>query len=411
MKKLLQNTFMISLIFLMALSPILSYAAPTEDVNLVEDFANDAHLPHNFRMSTDKVDTANNSGLNLSGLDKLNISGSSEFSEKGLTFMKDAIGDKYPIVDIDLRQESHGYINGIAVSWRNANNSANKGLSLSEVLKDENEKLKSITLNHPITFFNTKNVVVPKVVEDELTLTKSQELGYVRIPVTDGGLPSEEMVNYFLETIKNHPENTWYHFHCEAGVGRTTTFMIMYDTIKNCNDVSLNDIITRQLLLGKLSEKDSAAFYKGNRFALLNDFYNRCKDNKLTTSLETLCSNTINNNDSYIKNSIVPKMLYVISSSDMTSQEQTMIATLQGVVSTKSDSQIYILSNDEPDYKVWLKDLKSNYNVKYRIMKDPWILLDKFKSYTKGYVLYSALNSPSINNACAIKNNTVYSIF
>ncbi|MBU3107508.1 GxGYxYP domain-containing protein [Clostridium gasigenes] len=107
-------------------------------------------------------------------------------------------------------------------------------------------------------------------------------------------------------------------------------------------------------------------------------------------------------NDSYIKNSIIPKHLYVISENGMSNEEKTMISTLQGLVATKSDDQIYILSSNEPDYQIWLKDLNDNHNVKYTNIQDPWQLLSKFKNYINGYILYSNLKGPSINNACSL---------
>ena len=105
---------------------------------------------------------------------------------------------------------------------------------------------------------------------------------------------------------------------------------------------------------------------------------------------------------SYIKNKIIPKYLYVISEADMSKAEQTMITTLQGILSSKSNKQIYILSDSEPDYKLWLQDLKKNYKVKYKIINDPWKLLKTFKSYVDGYILYTTFNPPSINNACSL---------
>jgi hypothetical protein len=45
------------------------------------------------------------------------------------------------------------------------------------------------------------------------------------------------------------PENAWAHFHCEAGLGRTTTFMVLYDMLRNANRVSLEDIVQRQKIL------------------------------------------------------------------------------------------------------------------------------------------------------------------
>ena len=110
----------------------------------------------------------------------------------------------------------------------------------------------------------------------------------------------------------------------------------------------------------------------------------------------------LDNNDSYIKNSIIPKHLYVISENDMSNEEQTMISTLQGLVATKSDHQIYVLSSNEPDYQIWLEDLNNCHNVTYTNIKNPWKLLNKFKNYINGYILYSNLKGPSINNACSL---------
>lgn len=119
-------------------------------------------------------------------------------------------------------------------------------------------------------------------------------------------------------------------------------------------------------------------------------------------STEAFNECNLNNSDSYIKNTMIPKYLYVISESDMTKAEQTMISTLQGIVASKSHDQIYIISDSEPDYKTWLEDLKSNYNIKYKMIKNPWKLLNKFKSYVDGYILYTTFNAPSINNACSL---------
>lgn len=123
---------------------------------------------------------------------------------------------------------------------------------------------------------------------------------------------------------------------------------------------------------------------------------------KFNPYIQTFNHSIIDNSGSYIKNSIIPKKLYIISENDMTKAEQTMITTLQGIVSSKSNEQIYILSDSEPDYKLWLEDLKKNYNVKYKVIKDPWKLLKTFKSYVNGYILYTTFNPPSINNACSL---------
>lgn len=135
-----------------------------------------------------------------------------------------------------------------------------------------------------------------------------------------------------------------------------------------------------------------------------------CIENIKYLNLDSLSNLNISGNnffndsitDTYIKNYKMPKYLYVISEDNMTNEEKTMIATLQGLISNKSEKQIYILSPSEPDYEIWLKDLKTIYNVKYKTIKDPWKLIDIFNSYIDGYVLYSNVKSPSINNACTL---------
>ncbi|KAI3345902.1 protein phosphatase [Clostridium botulinum] len=126
--------------------------------------------------------------------------------------------------------------------------------------------------------------------------------------------------------------------------------------------------------------------------------------NPSQNSSKNLDNNILDITEPYIKNSIQPKYLYVISENDMTREEQTMISTLQGIISNKSDKQIYIITSNEPDYTIWLKDLKHNYNVKYKIIRDPWKLLNKFKTHINGYILYSKLNYHSINNACTLSS-------
>lgn len=243
------------------------------NVNLVLDSQNN-DIPKHFRKSTDTINTQGYSELNLSGLNTLNISGSQQFSEYNLPLVMVSIGASLPIIVIDLRQESHGFINGAPVSWANALNNANIGLTKAEVLIDEYNKLSSIKLNVPITYYNHKNMtVIPKKVEDEEHLVDSKSLSYIRIPVTDGKIPTDDMVDYFVELVELQPKDTWLHFHCKQGIGRTTTFMIMYDMIKNSKEVTADDIINRQLLLANFDESHIKSFKNNERISFLNEFY------------------------------------------------------------------------------------------------------------------------------------------
>ncbi|SFC21861.1 GxGYxYP domain-containing protein [Clostridium uliginosum] len=392
----------------------------TNNVNLILDSSNYKNMTKNFRKSSNLENIQNNKNLNLNGLNTLNISGSQQFSEYSLPLVINSIGTSLPITVIDLRQESHGFINGAPVSWANSKNSANTGLTKEQVLSDENNKLNSIKLNVPITFYNHPVMTtVPTKVQNEDMLVKSKSLSYIRIPVTDGKIPTDDMVDYFVELVKSQSKNTWLHFHCKEGIGRTTTFMIMYDMIKNCNQVTDDDIIKRQLLLTNFDENHIKSFSNNERINFLKNFYKYCKKNnndfnvKWSDWKKTLTTNSnsffpvtsiFQNTSNYIKNPRIPTYLYVISQDIMTPSERTMIATLQGVVNNHCSFQIYTLNSSQPDYQIWLDDLKNNYGILYKTVSDPWELLDIFKNYVDGYVLYNnkSLKDPSINNACSL---------
>lgn len=255
-------------------------ALDKNNVNLVLDTQNYNDMPNHFRKSTDKLNTEGNKELNINGLNTLNISGSQQFSEYNLPLIIGSLGTSLPITVIDLRQESHGFINGKPVSWANALNDANKGLTKAEVMIDECNKLNSIKLNVPMSYYNHKNLtIIPKKVEDEEHLVNSKWLLYIRIPVTDGKIPTDDMVEYFVELIKSQPKNSWLHFHCKQGIGRTTTFMIMYDMIKNSKDVMADDIIKRQLLLANFDESHIKSFSNNERINFLRNFYKYCREN------------------------------------------------------------------------------------------------------------------------------------
>lgn len=273
---------LIGVVLSLSISPnIISEAIEDNNAHLVLDSLNyNEILPKDFRKTTDLEAIKDSENLKLTGLDKLNISGSQQFSEYNLPFLIKTIGTSMPITVVDLRQESHGFINGIPISWADIKNNANVGLTREQVLSDEADKLKSIKLNVPITFYNhPERTIIPVEVKSEEEIVKSKDLAYNRITVRDGGIPSDDMVDYFIELIKGESSNSWLHFHCKAGIGRTTTFMIMYDMIKNYKDISADDIINRQLALANFNETKTKDFYNKERGDFLNQFYNYCKAN------------------------------------------------------------------------------------------------------------------------------------
>ncbi|PRR82402.1 fused DSP-PTPase phosphatase/NAD kinase-like protein [Clostridium vincentii] len=288
MRKRLKVTISILLILLSALYSLVlrneklqdSYVSLGDNnINLILDSLNYNDMPRNFRKSSNLIHIQNNKILNLSGLDSLNISGSQQFSECNLPLIINSIGTPLPITIIDLRQESHGFINGDPISWSNLKNDDNKGLTNEQVLLDETKKLNSIKLNKPIIFYNHADITtIPAKISNENQLINSEALSYTRIPVLDGKIPRDDMVDYFIELTKSQPENTWIHFHCKEGIGRTTLFMIMYDMIKNSQEVLADDIINRQLLLANFDEDYIKSFCNDERVTFLQNFYKYCKE-------------------------------------------------------------------------------------------------------------------------------------
>ena len=178
-------------------------------------------LPRNFRTMEDEFRASYKKDMDDSyvptreGLERLHASGSGEFSASGLHSLLEALAEKtqMPICIVDLREESHGFFDGIAVSWY-----------------DEHE------------------IFVEKA-QTEKELVEAAGLRYKRIAATDHIWPSPAAVDEFVQFYKSLPENIWLHFHCQAGEGRTTEFLAMYDILKN-PAVPLQDILYRQCLLG-----------------------------------------------------------------------------------------------------------------------------------------------------------------
>lgn len=231
--------------------------------------------PPNFRKSTDTI--SNEGNLNLNGLSILNISGSGQFSKEGFSTIRESIDNKYNLIDIDLRQEAHGFLNGYPINWPRTH--SNPDSSLKEIMINEKNKLDSIKLNKPLSFYNVPcKVVIPSEVNNEKEFVSYNKIFYIRFPVIDGSIPTEDTTNMFVDFVSKQPKNSWLHFHCKEGIGRTTTFMIMYDILKNGKTTPLDDIINRQIELAKMKTDEKNSFLFKERLDFLTDFYNKHKD-------------------------------------------------------------------------------------------------------------------------------------
>src|SRR4029077_3184547 len=120
----------------------------------------------------------------------------------------------------------------------------------------------------------------------ERDLVESAGASYVRVAVTDHACPLDSAVDRFVVAVRGLPQNAWAHFHCEAGLGRTTTFMVLYDMLRNANRVSLDNIVGRQKILSKgydvLQPTDAEnwkAPYTADRAAFVRAFFDYARAN------------------------------------------------------------------------------------------------------------------------------------
>lgn len=242
-------------------SPTVLAKDPPSDIYLVSDSNSKKPLPSAFRIDT-----------------SLNISGSSQFTPTQLSVIKNQI-NKNNIVIVDLRQESHGFINNNAVAFYNKNKYINNGMDSKQVLESEKTMLSTIPLNKESTIYHRNgtpnyNLLANKVTS-ESEISSLNGLGYVRVPVTDTYIPSPQIVDQFVEFTKSLKPDTHLHFHCLAGQGRTTTFMSMYQMLKDTNKLSLDNILTHQTRIGGVELMTSPV-----RNAFIKDFYKYVQENK-----------------------------------------------------------------------------------------------------------------------------------
>lgn len=252
---------------------------------------------NNLLLVFDKIEKENELPRNFRDLTPLGINAiaSGQFSEKHLQEIK----KKYPdekIIIVDLRRESHGFVNGEAVSWRGQYDSSNLGKSVEGVIVDEKNRLslkkgQKLIVNK-ILEKDRKNgwysSVEPRLLEVDGASTEQEMawkngFSYKRFVVQDHSKPDEKQLEAYVNFINNLPKNTKVYVHCAAGRGRTTTFLAIYDIMKNAEKLSFDEIIKRQHKIGgvKLDKIDKEEeVYKDRakeRLQMLQNFYSEQK--------------------------------------------------------------------------------------------------------------------------------------
>lgn len=203
------------------------------------------------------------------GLDGLRQSGSSYFAVNEFDEMMKLL-PKDKVVVLDLRNESHGYINGNGVSWYSKYKTFNKGCSSSEVMAREEALLQAVLQAGTVNVADlgkAKEIVkeTPVKVNSVMTekqLVESKGVKYYRIPIMDYSAPTPANIDQLIEFYKALPQDAWVHTHCEAGVGRTTMTLTFLDMIANASSLSYDEIMTREYMLGGQDVRESASTTK-----------------------------------------------------------------------------------------------------------------------------------------------------
>ena len=225
------------------------------------------------------IDSTSSVGLpmRLRDIPTLNISGSAQFTKDQLLNLKNSI-NKDNICIVDLRQESHGMINDLAISFLNPYKDLNNGFTTEQTIKAENSLLNKIKIGNTIQLYKHTGIFIKDITVDfisnESQLVTEADMQYKRFAVKDNSAPTPDIVDEFVEFI-NKPDDIHLHFHCAAGKGRTTSFMVMYQAMKNNSNLTLEQLLSYQYNIGGVNLHDNNIQYN-----FLEDFCNYVQKNK-----------------------------------------------------------------------------------------------------------------------------------
>lgn len=283
----MKSTWIICIAIFSLLASSFLFSSLDEPIFPIFDEVDEQETPQNFRLIKD-YQAFEGHQITKGESFNLPISGSGQFSTHSFL----GILEKNPstkIVVVDLRQESHGFINGKAVSWTDGKyNWANEHKTDQEIAENEKQLLQRAAAKGVIWVMpknepaNGQNLEVYQV-QTEREFIESLGLEYVRIPVQDHCPPSGHAVDQFVHLVSHLPSDAWLHLHCRKGRGRTTMFLVLYDMMQNARYASVEDILARHKLIGgtDLLVMQEPTSYKyqtiADRLNFIKQFYQYCQ--------------------------------------------------------------------------------------------------------------------------------------
>jgi len=259
---------------------------------LVKDTIKKANdLPRNYRnlMTLDYESVL----CNANGMENLRCIASGQYTKKEFKFAIEKYNPKQVYV-LDLRCESHFFLDDKPFSWCDKENMANSGKSISEILMDESSKIEVFQSNKSQVYYRHSSLdkdlqKLPDTKIKYFSFAESEKefihnLGckYYRLPVLDHQRPSDQVVQEFLDITSRLPKDAILYMHCKGGMGRATTFMVLFDIVKNPK-IPLEDILMRQTALSSKDLQDMTQYIgrkacrltkAQERLAFIKQFYN-----------------------------------------------------------------------------------------------------------------------------------------
>lgn len=223
----------------------------------------DAVFNRNFRTTQDRISSTEQ--VDLRGLREINASGGAAVHFFDLKRRLSHI--KQNILLVDGMTEFHGYLYGIPTTF-------------FAYQADKNKYNWKYTIRR-LLFTGTKKVCSEQVIPEGEAAVKNG-FSYVNLNVGSRFIPSHGKIDEIVNLFETLPENTWVHFHCHHGKGRTSMMLIMFDIMRNAPTVSLKDIVKRHHILGSEDLLDTTVWARGTytkeqleqRRDFITQFYN-----------------------------------------------------------------------------------------------------------------------------------------
>lgn len=214
----------------------------------------------NFRTMQDPIATTEK--VDLTGLRELKASGGRSVNFADIHKRLSPIKGKKIIVD--GMQYFHGYINSVPTTLL--------GYHVT------NPGLRHYVRRLLITGTFGKR---PEHVISEAEEATRYGFEYKNAPIESRAVPNFDTIDDLVTFYEALPTDTWVHFHCHHGKGRTSMMLVMLDIMRNAPQVALEDIVKRQHLLGSSNLFDTSKWVGGtyttqqlvNRKDFITDFY------------------------------------------------------------------------------------------------------------------------------------------